>query len=124
MSPTPIAADSATKKASKKKPVRVAAVAPPKKPRAATPKQRVPSGRYTLQVALLKTQAEAQAVVANLKSKYSGAIGGRQPKVDQKVFGNMGTFYRVQVGPYSNTADPKKFCASLAPEGYDCFVVK
>jgi hypothetical protein len=97
------------------KPKKVAAAA--EKPRAAK------AGTYHLQVGVLRSRAEAEQLAANLKAKHGAALASVAPAIDEVVYGNMGTFYRVQVGPYASAAEPGNFCTTLKPQGYDCLVI-
>lgn len=54
---------------------------------------------------------------------YSGQLGDAKAEIDETVIGNMGTFYRVRLGPYANAAEPRKLCSTLKPQGFDCQVV-
>jgi hypothetical protein len=83
----------------------------------------VARGTYRLQLATLRSRKEADAVAARLRKEHAGTLGGRQLDVDETVFGNMGTFYRVRLGPYADVKEPQSVCAQLRPRGYDCLVV-
>ena len=82
-----------------------------------------PSGKFRLQVAAVRSRSEAERVVENLMQKYAGKFGQRQPVVDEKSIGSMGTFYRVRVGPYANAKEPQQLCGKLRTSGFDCLVV-
>jgi hypothetical protein len=82
-----------------------------------------PQGRYRLQVAAVRGRPEAQAVAARLKKDYAAALGGREPEVDETVIGNMGTFYRVRIGPFADAAEPGTLCAKLRGIGLDCLIM-
>jgi hypothetical protein len=71
----------------------------------------------------VRSRKEADTVAAKVRQDYSGAIGQRQLEVDETVFGGMGKFYRVRLGPYANVSEPKALCDQLRPKGYDCLVV-
>lgn len=92
----------------------IAAVAPP----AVAPTTSVPRG-LMIQAAAVRSQAEADAI-----ARKATAGAGRQAYVDTTVMGNMGTFYRVLVGPYAKEADSRATCASLRKNGLDCLMVK
>lgn len=80
-------------------------------------------GRYLLQVAAVRGRADAQAMAARLKRDYAAMLGGREPEVDETVIGNMGTFYRVRVGPFAEAAETGPLCAKLKGAGLDCLVM-
>lgn len=94
-------------------PARTAAVIRPSKP----------AGKYRLQIAAVKSRAEADTIASKVIAKHAQKFGARKPQVDETVFGNWGKFYRVHVGPYATTKEPKSVCATIASEGYDCFVI-
>jgi len=105
------------------RPVQTAALkrtaAPPQRPRTPAAK----TGKFRLQVAAVRSEAKAQQVVAQLKSKYANELAGAKPEIDATAIGNMGTFYRVRVGPYVDTKTPRGLCARLKPDGFDCLIV-
>lgn len=99
---------------------KVAAATPP--PAAAAPA--VAEGKFRLQVAAVRSREEANAVAARLKKEFAKKIGGREPVIDEAAIGNMGTFYRVRVGPYASANEPRQLCITLrASAGFDCLVV-
>jgi tetratricopeptide (TPR) repeat protein len=84
---------------------------------------REPSGKFRLQVAAVRSRSEADALAASLVAKHGGELGARQPEVTEAVLGNMGTFYRVRVGPYADAKEPQQLCGGLRSSGFDCLVV-
>lgn len=107
------------------RPVRTAALPSKSAPVASTKPQSTSarSGKFRLQVAAVRSEEKAQQVVAVLNNKYASELGGARPEIDAAAIGNMGTFYRVRVGPYANTKEPQGLCARLKPDGYDCLIV-
>jgi len=81
-------------------------------------------GKYRVRVAALRSREEALKVVTLLEHKYAAALGGRQPEIAPESFGNMGTFYNVQVGPFAKANDYKALCMAARSNGYDCLVLK
>jgi hypothetical protein len=81
------------------------------------------SGEYRLQVAAVRSRDEAERLASNLKKYHGFQIGEMEPVVDEAVIGNMGTFYRVRLGPYADATQPGQLCRSLKPHGFDCLVV-
>lgn len=95
-----------------------------KKAGAAAGKPRTAAGgKFRLQVGVVRSRAEAEKIAATLKASHGAALGKAVPAIDEVVYGNMGTFYRVQVGPYASAAEPGQFCTALKPQGYDCMVI-
>ncbi|MGE0856753.1 MAG: SPOR domain-containing protein, partial [Hyphomicrobiaceae bacterium] len=81
------------------------------------------TGKYKLQVAVVRSRAEADRVLGELTAKHAAKLGARHAVVEEAVFGNMGTFFRVNVGPFATAAESGKVCDALRPGGYDCLVV-
>jgi hypothetical protein len=82
-----------------------------------------PEGRFRVQVAVVRTQAEAQALAAKVKREHGAILASREPDIDQAVVGNMGSFYRVRVGPFATQNETHALCAKLKSTGLDCLVV-
>ncbi len=82
-----------------------------------------PDGRYRARVALVRSRADAEAIVARLRVQYAAAIGNATTEINEASFGNMGTFYQVRVGPFSQEADASGVCAKLKGSGLDCVPV-
>ncbi len=80
-------------------------------------------GKYKLQLAAVRSREQAEELAQRFTAKYSDKTGGRAPVIDEAVFGNMGTFYRVNIGPYASAAEPDKLCRSVRASGFDCLVV-
>lgn len=80
-------------------------------------------GRFVLRLAAQRTAAEAQTLGQSMKAKHASALGDRGYDVDQATFGNMGTFYRANLGPFADQKAAEKLCATLRGEGVDCQVV-
>ncbi len=105
-----------------------ATAAPPVMPAAPAPKpaatkQAAKAGKYKLHIAAVRSRAEAEALAQQLSSKHGGDLAQRAPTVDEAVIGSMGTFYRVRVGSYANSDEPRGVCNKLRTSGFDCLVV-
>ena len=108
-------------------PSHVAAAPSAAAPVAAAPAVAAPaaaSGKFRLQVAAVRSRQEADAIAAKLKKEYGRKLASRDPVIDEAAIGNMGTFYRVRVGPYADANEPRRLCVTLRSSGgYDCLVV-
>jgi cell division septation protein DedD len=82
-----------------------------------------PEGRFSVQVAMVRSQDEAKALAAKVKRDYAAVFASRETDIDQTVVGNMGTFYRVKVGPFATQNEGQAACARLKGSGLDCMVV-
>jgi hypothetical protein len=114
----PAARKEAEKPAPKSVAVVTSAAPPPPAPSAADA-----SGKYRLQIAALRSRKEAEAVAARLRKDHGRVIGSHKLEVDETVFGNMGTFYRVRLGPFAAAGESKDVCDHLRTKGYDCLIV-
>ncbi|HXF53293.1 MAG TPA: SPOR domain-containing protein, partial [Hyphomicrobiaceae bacterium] len=90
---------------------------------AAAARKEAAGGRYRLQVAAVRSHAEAQALAARLREKHGPDIAALKTEIDETVVGNMGTLYRVRLGPFANASEPRTLCAKLKSDGLDCLIV-
>jgi hypothetical protein len=82
-----------------------------------------PEGRFRIQVGMVRTPDEAQVLAGKVRREHAAALADREPEIDQAVVGNMGSFYRVRVGPFATQQDGQAACAKLKGSGLDCLVV-
>jgi tetratricopeptide (TPR) repeat protein len=93
-------------------------------PRRATPEPEAPgkAGYLRIQIAAVRTPAEAQALAAKVMREHASTLAKREPQIDQTVMGNMGSFYRVLIGPFASPQETQSICAKLKGTGLDCLV--
>jgi len=103
-------------------PSRTAAPAAPVSRAAPAPARAGGSG-YRIQLAALKTDGEAQQTWKRLQSKYGNLLGGRQPNIVKTELGGLGTFYRLQLGPFADKASSQQLCKDFKAGGLDCFLL-
>jgi cell division protein FtsN len=82
-----------------------------------------PEGRFRIQVGIVRTQGEADALAAKVKQEHGVLLAAREMEIDQAVVGNMGSFYRVRVGPFATQQETNVICTRLKGTGLDCLVV-
>jgi tetratricopeptide (TPR) repeat protein len=85
----------------------------------------VPSGgggKYLLQLSPTRSEAEASALWKTVV-KQNQQLASLQPRVEKTDMGNLGTFYRLQIGPFPDKAESLKLCNALKRSGVDCFLV-
>jgi hypothetical protein len=82
-----------------------------------------PEGRFRIQIGMVRTQAEAQALSERVRREHPDALSTREAEIDEAVVGNMGSFYRVRVGPFASAQQGQAACAKLKGSGIDCLVV-
>jgi cell division protein FtsN len=80
------------------------------------------TGHY-LQIAAVRSLKEAQAILAQVERIKADDRKGRDADIDQTVMGNMGTLYRVRLGPYADASDMRSVCARVRGAGLDCLIV-
>jgi len=80
-------------------------------------------GRFRVQLGAVRTPEEARALAAKAKREHGAALASREPEIDQAVLGNMGSFYRVRVGPFATAQETQAVCAKLKGSGFDCMAV-
>jgi cell division septation protein DedD len=91
----------------------------------ASPAAPVPSGgggKYLLQLSPTRSEAEANALWKTVV-KQNQQLASLQPRVEKTDMGNLGTFYRLQIGPFPDKAESLKLCNALKRSGVDCFLV-
>jgi hypothetical protein len=82
-----------------------------------------PEGRFRIQIGMARTQADAQALAMRVKRDHADVLSAREPEIDETVVGNMGSFYRVRIGPFASAPEGQAACAKLKGPGIDCLVV-
>lgn len=93
----------------------------PKGKQAAAP---APTGNLLVQIALVRSRAEAEALAGKVQQKHARSLAGRQATIDEVVLGNMGKLYRLRVGPYADANEPRALCASLKSDGLHCMAAQ
>jgi len=86
------------------------------------PEPQARSGNLRIQIAAVRTQAEAQALAAKVMREHASTLAKREPQIDQTIMGNMGSFYRVLIGPFASAQETQSICAKLKGTGLDCLV--
>ncbi len=94
-------------------------VAPAAAPRPASSGK---AAKYRLQLAAVRSRNEAERLARDLASQYRSALGSYSPEINETVYGNMGTFYRVQIGPFASVTEPQSLCTKIKSSGFDCLI--
>ena len=82
-----------------------------------------PEGRFRVQLGIVRTEDEARILATKVKREHAAALGAREPDFEQTVVGNMGSLYRVRVGPYATAQEGQALCAKLRGSGLDCLLL-
>jgi hypothetical protein len=91
----------------------------------ASPAAPVPAGgggNYLLQLSPTRSETEASALWKTVV-KQNQQLASLTPRVEKTDMGNLGTFYRLQIGPFPDKAESLKLCNALKRSGVDCFLV-
>lgn len=83
----------------------------------------VAPGGYRLQLASLKSAADAREVEAKLKRNYGDVLGAAGFSIVPVDLGDRGTYYRVMAGPMSQ-GSAAQMCGSLRQRGAACILAK
>jgi len=99
-----------------------AAVAPRRSPRQSRSLS-AEAGNYALQLAAVRTRAEAQAMAQKVRAEKGRLLRSHKVEIIENVYGNMGRFYRVKIGPFAKAEKARSICESLRAHQLDCMVV-
>jgi cell division septation protein DedD len=79
-------------------------------------------GGYLVQVSSQRSEAEAQAALRSVQSKFPNVVGGQPATVRRAELGDRGTFYRAMLGPFASRDQATQLCSSLKAAGGTCIV--
>jgi len=102
-----------------------AGAAPETRVATASPTDPMPSaggGNYRLQLSPTRSEVEARDLWQKV-AKQNQQLAGLEPHIEKTDMGNLGTFYRLQIGPFPDKAESLKLCNALKRSGVDCFLV-
>jgi cell division septation protein DedD len=97
--------------------------APPSTSKLTQPGRPAKGSGYLIQLVSSRSEVEAKAAWARLKSKNGDVLGSLSPTVAPADLGDRGTFYRLRAGPIATEAKAKSICRSLAERGVSCLLV-
>lgn len=100
-----------------------AAPAPAASPSPAASSASVPAGAYVVQIAAVRSEAEAQATWRGAQAKY-GMLANQPLSVKRADLGDRGIFYRVQAGSFGAREGAVDLCEALRAQGGNCMVVR
>ena len=80
--------------------------------------------KVTLQIASLRTEAQAVALIRQVKQSHRDLLAGRDIRIEKSVIGTMGTFYQVRISSFPSETDGLSHCGRLRQAGLDCMIVK
>ena len=80
------------------------------------------AGGYLVQLSSQRSEAEAQAALRGLQTKYPNVLGGQQATIRRAELGERGVFFRAMVGPFASRDQATQLCGTLKAAGGDCIV--
>jgi hypothetical protein len=84
---------------------------------AATP----PVGKFGVQIAARRSEAEARAAIDEMRARFPSLLGHEWATIN-RVSLPQGVFYRVMVGPLRSAQQAAQLCSSLKAQGAACFI--
>jgi tetratricopeptide (TPR) repeat protein len=83
------------------------------------------AGRYRVQLAALRTNAEAEQARQTLRNAQSDILDRLELTIERADLGaERGVFYRIQTSPIVVEEDAKNLCRSFTQRRQNCFVVR
>ena len=95
-------------------------VQPPPAPTATA----APLAGFRIQLAALRSRADAEAAWRRLKRANGDLLGALEAEVARVDLADKGIFYRLRAGPLASAAKAGALCARLKSRKLECFVVK
>jgi cell division protein FtsN len=77
-----------------------------------------------VQLSSQREEAQAQASLADMQSRYASVIGGVGTNVQRADLGAKGIYYRARVGPFSTRPEAIDVCEKLKAAGATCIVTR
>ena len=78
---------------------------------------------YRIQLASSRSEDEARSYWQRISSQHRGIVGEREPIIEKTELGTLGTFYRLQLGPFDDKRQSLQLCNSFKRSGVECFLV-
>ncbi len=79
---------------------------------------------FRIQLASVKSEADADKEWTRLRKIHGDLIGDLQPTVQRADLGTQGVFYRIQGGPLASREEAAALCEKLKAKNQGCLVVK
>jgi cytoskeletal protein RodZ len=82
------------------------------------------AGAFRIQLASVKSEADAQKEWTRLQKTHADLLGALTPTIQRADLGAQGIFYRIQGGPLANREAAASLCEQLKAKNQACLVVK
>jgi len=102
----------------------VASASEPEPPKLELPKgskAKPPGGKYAVQIGARRSEAEARALIEEMRAKYPRLLGRQWAEI-HRVDLPQGSTYRVMVGPLATSQQATQLCDGLKAQGAECFL--
>lgn len=80
------------------------------------------AGNYRVQLAALKTEADARTAWKRMAAKYPDILGALTLHLEKADLGTKGIYYRVQAGAFTDKTAARALCEKLKAKGQQCLV--
>jgi len=80
-----------------------------------------PQGKFGVQIAAPRSEADARAMLDEMRAKYPAELG-REWATINPVAQPEGVVYRVMIGPLATEQQASQLCNSLKARGATCFI--
>ena len=88
----------------------------------ATTQNAAVADNFRIQLAALKSEAEAKKAWDRMLAKHSDVLGPLTVHIVRTDLASQGIYYRVQAGPFADKASAKAICDQLKTKGQQCLV--
>lgn len=82
------------------------------------------NSEWIVQVASLRTQAEAETTYAGIRAKNSAILSAYRSDIVRVDLAEKGIYYRARVAGFGSRADASAICDRLKVAGQSCFVAR
>lgn len=79
---------------------------------------------FFIQLGSYRTNKDAQSSWSNIKKKHKTTLAKLSSATEKADLGKKGTFYRLQVGPFTQESSARSVCTKLKDKKQGCFIVK
>lgn len=90
-------------------------------PSRATARAGVPGGKYGVQIAARRSEAEARSYIDEMRAKYPSLLAREWAGI-HRVELQQGVYFRVVIGPLDSAQQAMQMCNSLKAGGTECFI--
>jgi cell division protein FtsN len=97
---------------------------PPAREPAPAPQPARTGSDWVVQIASLRSQAEADRTFAAVKQTHIGILAGFEPDIVRVDLEEKGIYYRARIAGFSDRSEASAICDRLKAAGQSCFVAR